>query len=138
VGGLRLLVAEDNEVNREVLAAMLAHLGHTPRFAHDGRSAVQAAQDEDFDAVLMDLHMPELDGIGATRAIRALPGSRAGLPIVALTADAFADTRARCLEAGMNDFLSKPVTLDALAQVLARALAATAALGRPEVAATAK
>jgi two-component system, sensor histidine kinase len=138
VGGLRLLVAEDNEVNREVLAAMLAHLGHTPRFAHDGRSAVQAAQDEDFDAVLMDLHMPELDGIGATRAIRALPGSRAGLPIVALTADAFADTRARCLEAGMNDFLSKPVTLDALAQVLARALAAAAALGRPEVAATAK
>jgi two-component system, sensor histidine kinase len=122
---LRLLVAEDNEVNREVLAAMLAHLGHSPRFAHDGRAALAAVQEEDFDAVLMDLHMPELDGIAATRAIRALP--RPQLPIVALTADAFADTRARCLDAGMNDFLTKPVTLDALARVLSRNTAGTAA-----------
>ena len=124
-GALRLLVAEDNEVNREVLAAMLGHLGHSPRFAHDGRAALAAVQEEDFDAVLMDLHMPELDGIAATRAIRALP--RPQLPIVALTADAFADTRARCLDAGMNDFLTKPVTLDALARVLSRTTAGPAA-----------
>jgi two-component system, sensor histidine kinase len=124
--GLHLLVAEDNEVNREVLAAMLAHLGHTPRFAHDGRAALDAVRAEPFDAVLMDLHMPELDGLAATRAIRALPGARGRLPIVALTADAFADTRARCLEAGMNDFLTKPVTLDALALVLVRTTASSA------------
>jgi signal transduction histidine kinase/ActR/RegA family two-component response regulator len=136
-GALRLLVAEDNEVNREVLAAMLAHLGHSPRFAHDGRAALAAVQEEDFDAVLMDLHMPELDGIAATRAIRALP--RPQLPIVALTADAFADTRARCLDAGMNDFLTKPVTLDALARVLSRTTAGTAApRAATEVAASAQ
>jgi CheY-like chemotaxis protein len=96
-------------------------------------------QAEAFDALLMDLHMPELDGIAATRAIRALPGAKARLPIVALTADAFAETRTRCLEAGMDDFLTKPVTLDALAQVLARTAAAAAApQAAPEVAATAK
>ncbi len=123
---LRLLVAEDNEVNCEVLAAMIGHLGHQAQFAHDGRAAVLAVQGGDFDLVLMDLHMPELDGIAATRAIRALPGGKAALPIIALTADAYAETRARCFDAGMNGFLSKPVTLDALAQMLARSAAATA------------
>jgi two-component system, sensor histidine kinase len=117
---LRLLVAEDNEVNREVLAAMITHLGHTAHFAHDGRDAVQAVQTFDFDAALMDLHMPELDGFAATHAIRALPGGKGRLPIIALTADAFAQTRTRCFEAGMNGFLSKPVSLDALAQALAQ------------------
>jgi CheY-like chemotaxis protein len=68
----------------------------------------------------MDLHMPELDGVAATRAIRALPGAPSRVPIVALTADAFAETRERCFAAGMDAFLSKPVSLDALAQVLAR------------------
>ncbi len=118
---LRLLVAEDNAVNCEVLAAMIAHLGHEAQFAHDGRAAVSALQQGDFDLVLMDLHMPELDGLAATRAIRALPDvGKAQVPIIALTADAFAETRTRCLEAGMNGFLSKPVTLDALAHTLAR------------------
>ena len=119
-------MAEDNEVNCEVLAAMVSHLGHEAQFAHDGRAAVQAVQQGDFDLVLMDLHMPELDGIAATRAIRALPGAKATLPIIALTADAFAETRARCFEAGMNGFLSKPVTLDALAHTVARSAAAAA------------
>jgi signal transduction histidine kinase/ActR/RegA family two-component response regulator len=116
---LRLLVAEDNEVNRTVLAAMIEREGHDWHFAHDGRAAVQAAQAQDYDLVLMDLHMPEMDGIDATRAIRALPGDKAQVPIVALTADAFADTRTRCLEAGMNDFLSKPVSVAELARLLA-------------------
>jgi signal transduction histidine kinase/CheY-like chemotaxis protein len=128
--GLQLLVAEDNEVNREVLAAMLAHLGHTSDFVHDGRAALDAVRAGDFGAVLMDLHMPEMDGIAAARAIRALPGDKARVPIIALTADAFAETRARCLEAGMDDFLSKPVTLDALSQVLARAAADVAATAK--------
>lgn len=123
---LRLLVAEDNEVNREVLAAMIAHLGHEAQFAHDGRAAVRAVQQGDFDLVLMDLHMPELDGLAATRAIRALPGDKATLPIIALTADAYAETRASCFDAGMNGFLSKPVALDALAHAIARSAAAAA------------
>jgi two-component system, sensor histidine kinase len=123
---LRLLVAEDNAVNCEVLAAMIAHLGHEAQFAHDGRAAVLALQQGEFDLVLMDLHMPELDGLAATRAIRALPGDKAALPIIALTADAYAETRVRCFDAGMNGFLSKPVTLDALAHTVARCAAATA------------
>ncbi len=121
---LRLLVAEDNEVNREVLAAMILHLGHVPHFANDGRMALQTVQEQDYDLVLMDLHMPELDGLAATRAIRALPGAKAGVPIIALTADAFAETRASCFEAGMDGFLSKPVNLDDLAHTLARNAAA--------------
>jgi signal transduction histidine kinase/CheY-like chemotaxis protein len=134
---LRLLVAEDNEVNCEVLAAMVSHLGHDAQFAHDGRAAVLAVQQGDFDLVLMDLHMPELDGIAATRAIRALPGAKAALPIIALTADAFAETRARCFEAGMNGFLSKPVTLDALAHTVARNAAAAAREAQPSAMAAA-
>jgi two-component system, sensor histidine kinase len=129
---LRLLVAEDNAVNCEVLAAMIAHLGHEAQFAHDGRTAVLALQQGDFDLVLMDLHMPELDGLAATRAIRALPGDKATLPIIALTADAYAETRVRCFDAGMNGFLSKPVTLDALAHTVARCAAAIAPVEPPE------
>ena len=95
---------------------MVAHLGHQAQFAHDGRAAVQAVQHGDFDLVLMDLHMPELDGMAARRAIRALTGKKASLPIIALTADAYAETRVGCFDAGMNGFLSKPVALDALAR----------------------
>jgi CheY-like chemotaxis protein len=102
-------------------------LGDVPHFAHDGQAALRAVQQQDFDLVLMDLHMPGLDGIAATKAIRTLQGSKAELPIIALTADAFAETLTRCLEAGMNGFLTKPVTLDALAHALARSAAATAA-----------
>jgi two-component system, sensor histidine kinase len=116
---LRLLVAEDNEVNREVLAAMISALGHEATFANDGQDALDAAREREFDLVLMDLHMPRMDGLDATRAIRALPGAAAGVPIVALTADAFDETRQRCSAAGMTGFLSKPVNLDELAQVLA-------------------
>jgi CheY-like chemotaxis protein len=75
----------------------------------------------------MDLHMPGMDGIAATREIRALQGRNSALPIVALTADAYAETRAHCLQAGMNEFLAKPVSLDALARVLARCAAPLAA-----------
>ena len=117
---LHLLAAEDNAVNREVLAAMIDLAGHRVTFAEDGAAAVRAARTQPFDLVLMDLHMPELDGIGATRAIRAMAGPMARVPIVALTADVFPETRARCLEAGMNDFLTKPIGLTELTQLLAR------------------
>jgi len=117
---LRVLAAEDNPVNREVLAAMIEHEGHAVTFAEDGVQAVRAMGSWAFDLVLMDLHMPELDGIGATRAIRALGGAAAKVPIIALTADAFAETRQRCLEAGMNDFVTKPVGLADLTAMLTR------------------
>jgi CheY-like chemotaxis protein len=120
---LRVLAAEDNAVNREVLAAMIAMGGHQVTFAENGSqavAAVRAGSARPFDLVLMDLHMPELDGIGAARAIRALEGPAGLVPIVALTADAFSETRARCLDAGMNGFLSKPVGLDELSALLSR------------------
>jgi len=117
---LRVLAAEDNDVNREVLAAMIGMHDHEVSFAHNGREAVEAMRSQRVDLILMDLHMPEMDGIEAARAIRALPPPAAHVPIVALTADVFADTRARCVEAGMNDFLTKPVGVTDLGRLLAR------------------
>ena len=120
-GALNILVAEDHPVNRQYLAAVLESLGHHAHFAADGEEALQAARVRRFDLVLMDLHMPKLDGIGATRAIRTLADpALATVPIVALTADAFAETRQRCMLAGMNDFLTKPISAQALATTLRR------------------
>jgi two-component system, sensor histidine kinase len=118
---LQVLVAEDHPVNRQYLSALLEGLGHQAHFAANGEEAVRAASARPFDLVLMDLHMPVLDGLGATRAIRALPDPRIStLPIVALTADALDETRERCLMAGMNDFLTKPVSPQILATSLRR------------------
>ncbi len=118
---LRVLVAEDHPVNREYLAALLASLGHEATFCPDGAQAVDALRRGRFDLVLMDLHMPVLDGVAATRAIRALPDRiAAAVPIVALTADAYGETRERCLTGGMNDFLTKPVRPQDLAALLRR------------------
>jgi two-component system, sensor histidine kinase len=115
---LQVLAVDDNEVNREVLAAMIQAQGHEVSLATSGLEAVQAVQRQRFDLVLMDLHMPELDGIDATRAIRALAGAPASVPIVALSADAFPEARARCMAAGMDAFMSKPVALAELAALL--------------------
>ena len=116
---LSVLVAEDHPVNRQYLAALLENMGHCAHFTANGEEAVAAARQQAFDLVLMDVHMPLLDGVAATRAIRALPdAARSTVPIVALTADAFADTRDRCLVAGMNDFLTKPVSPQKLATLL--------------------
>lgn len=118
---LRVLVAEDHPVNRQYMAALLENLGHHAHFTADGQEAVLAVQQHDCDLVLMDLHMPVLDGLGATRAIRALSNRTAAtVPIVALTADALEQTRQRCLVAGMNDFLTKPVSPQKLASSLRR------------------
>ncbi len=118
---LKVLVAEDHPVNRQYLAALLETLGHEATFAANGQEALLATRQRRFDVVLMDLHMPVLDGVAATRAIRALPDPGIStLPIVALTADAFAETRERCLVAGMNDFLTKPVSPQKLATSLRR------------------
>jgi signal transduction histidine kinase/DNA-binding NarL/FixJ family response regulator len=119
--GLEVLVAEDHPVNRQYMAALLENLGHVAHFTTDGEEALAAARRGGWDLVLMDLHMPRMDGIEATRAIRALPDrTAAAVPIVALTADAFPETRERCLVAGMNDFLTKPVSPGKLASTLRR------------------
>jgi signal transduction histidine kinase/DNA-binding response OmpR family regulator len=123
---LQVLVAEDHPVNRKYLAALLDSLGHQVHFAEDGQEAVQAVRNHRYDAVLMDLHMPVLDGVAATQAIRALHGSAGAVPIIALTADAFTETRDRCLAAGMNGFLIKPVNVQELAAALARRAAPAA------------
>ncbi len=135
-GSLRVLVAEDHPVNRQYMAALLEGMGHQPFFAGNGLEAVQAIREQRFDIVLMDLHMPLLDGVGATLAIRALPETAsATVPIIALTADAFTQTRERCLMAGMNDFLAKPVSPERLSAMLRRlfggAGAEAAAAGSP-------
>ena len=117
---LRVLVAEDHPVNRAYLEAVLDKLGHEAVFSEDGDGAVRAMQAQAFDVVLMDLHMPGMDGFAAARAIRAMPGPRGRVPIVALTADAFREARDRAREAGMDGFLTKPAHLPQLRDVLAR------------------
>jgi PAS domain S-box-containing protein len=118
---LRLLLAEDNEVNQRIGVAMLRRLGHAVLVVENGRDAVEAVRTGDFDAVLMDVQMPEMSGFDATQAIRTFErdtGRHAH--IVALTAHAMAGDRARCLEAGMDDYVTKPLTIAALAEVLDR------------------
>ncbi|URI10881.1 ATP-binding protein [Aquincola tertiaricarbonis] len=135
---LRVLVAEDHAVNRKYLEALLSSLGHAVTFAANGHEAVQAVRGGQFDVVLMDLHMPELDGVGATLAIRQLDDPRSRLPIIALTADAFPETRERCLAAGMSAFLTKPVEARLLVQTLASVVTpAPMAAAAPVVAAAA-
>jgi hypothetical protein len=127
---LRVLVAEDHPVNRQYMAALLETMGHHAHFTTNGEEAVQAARERRFDIILMDLHMPVLDGVAATRAIRALPDPAvATVPIVALTADAFPETLERCLVAGMNDFLTKPVSPQKLGTSLRRLFGAGVAVG---------
>ena len=129
---LQVLVAEDHPVNRQYMGALLENLGHRPEFVANGDEAVAAVQRRHFDLVLMDLHMPQLDGVGATRAIRALPArEKSTLPIVALTADAFDETRERCLVAGMNDFLTKPVSPQKLSTALRRLFGVAGTLAAP-------
>jgi CheY-like chemotaxis protein/HPt (histidine-containing phosphotransfer) domain-containing protein len=117
---LKVLVAEDHPVNRLYLEAVLDKLGHQAVFAENGEEAVRAAQKEDFDVVLMDLHMPVMDGFAAARAIRALPLPRGAMPIVALTADAFQDSQDQARLAGMDEMITKPAHLPQLRELLAR------------------
>ena len=118
--GLRVLLVEDNPVNQMIGAKMLSRLGCAVTVANHGQEALEKLQTATVDLVLMDCQMPELDGYAATRAIRARGGEFARLPIVALTASAMEDERQRCLDAGMDDFLSKPIMLLSLETALRR------------------
>jgi CheY-like chemotaxis protein/HPt (histidine-containing phosphotransfer) domain-containing protein len=119
---LRVLLAEDNPVNSEVARTFLTRAGHTVTLAADGAVAVDKAKDGGFDLILMDMRMPKVDGLEATRRIRALPPPLGNVPIVALTANALRADVERCLDAGMDAHLAKPMTPLALNAVLARVL----------------
>ncbi|HEY0947152.1 MAG TPA: response regulator [Opitutaceae bacterium] len=120
---LRVLVVEDNPINRRLVAALLKQLGHEAAFAHDGRQALAQLDAAEFDAALMDLQMPEMDGLTTTRAIRAAEAAsgRRRLHIIALTASATPENRDECLQAGMDGYLAKPFAPDALRDLLHRA-----------------
>lgn len=120
VRSLRILVAEDNPVNQKVLRVLLAQSGHSLQFVDNGRCAVEAVKAEAFDLVLMDVHMPVMDGIAATQTIRRREGDNRKLPIIALTANAMAGDREHYLAAGMDDYVSKPIQQNDLFAAIAR------------------
>ncbi|HEX8628956.1 MAG TPA: response regulator, partial [Catenuloplanes sp.] len=120
--GTRVLVAEDNEVNQQVITGMLAALGYQSDTATDGQSALDMLRYRHYDAVLMDVQMPGMDGLEATRRIRQSPGALREIPVIALTASALASDEQRCMRAGMDHFLSKPIRKHTLAQMLYAAI----------------
>jgi len=117
--GARILVAEDSPVNQTVIRVTLSKQGYHVTLANDGAEAVSAFSTAPFDLILMDMQMPQLDGLAATARIRELEATRGGhIPIIALTANAFEDDRRRCMQAGMDDFISKPFKIDELLTTL--------------------
>ncbi|PHY22341.1 ATP-binding protein [Caulobacter sp. BP25] len=118
--GARVLLVDDHHVNRELGYALLTLGGHEAVTAEDGAMAVSLVRDQDFDLVLMDVHMPVMDGLAATHAIRAMEGSKASVPILALSADVMPEQVARCLAAGMDGHLAKPIVRDDLLAAVAR------------------
>jgi two-component system sensor histidine kinase/response regulator len=123
---LRILVAEDNKINQKVVKNILKKMGYRPRIVSDGRQALEAVRSGPYDLVFMDVQMPVMDGLAATKAIRHWernqkcdPKSGKPVPIVAMTANAMPEDRQQCLDSGMDDYLSKPIEPDALRRVIA-------------------
>ena len=133
LSGLHVLLVEDNEFNRQLATALLARAGMAVSTAGDGIEAVQAVRQQKFDAVLMDIQMPNMGGLEATRRIRENP-ALAGLPIIAMTANAMAGDREHYLAAGMNDYIAKPIQHNALYATLARLTGRDVPLAGPDAA----
>ena len=119
--GVDILIAEDVEVNREVMQGLMSNAGLTVRFARNGVEALNAVRDKRPGLILMDCHMPEMDGYEATRQLRMRPETR-DLPIIALTADATVADQERCIEAGMNAHAAKPIRMEALYERMVRCM----------------
>ena len=116
---LRILLAEDNRVNQKVGLHLLKRMGYQADVASNGLEVLEALHRQPYDLVLMDVQMPEMDGLTATRAIRAQAERLKAIPrIVAMTANAMNSDRQACLDAGMDDYMSKPIRLDDLARVI--------------------
>ncbi len=115
--GLSVLLAEDNEINQKVISEILKQEGILVHIVHDGKQAVEAVQDNTFDLVLMDVQMPNMDGYEATGTIRKT-GRFTDLPIIALTANAMKGDREMCIDAGMNDYISKPIAANELFRII--------------------
>ena len=130
---LHILVVDDVAMNRDIAGSFLRAGGHEVVCLDGGIAAVEAAGSGDFDVILMDVRMPEVDGLEAARRIRALPGSCGRVPIVALTAQAFTEQVAECRAAGMDDHLAKPFTPETLLAVVTRAAAAREARGEADM-----
>lgn len=117
---IRILLAEDNAINALLTRTLLEADGHTVETVEDGVLAVEAMKTQNYDMIFMDMRMPNMDGLEATRKIRALPNVSQDLPIVALTANAFDDDRNACFDSGMNDFMTKPVSAEELSEMVVR------------------
>jgi two-component system sensor histidine kinase/response regulator len=130
---LRILVAEDNAVNQAVILRVLQKMGHTPVLAQNGKEALALASTEKFDLVFMDVQMPEMDGLAATAAIReSEKTSGARLPIFAMTAHAMKGDRERCLEAGMDGYITKPVRFSDIEETLSGLARAPVTAAKPQ------
>jgi len=131
---LRVMVVEDHPVNRKFVGILLEKMGCQVTFCENGQLGVEAAERNMFDLILMDVHMPVMDGLTATRTIRAMPGPIAQVPIIVLSADVMNDAKEKALAAGVNDFVSKPVQASQLQAVMQKCLAAAPAATSPATA----
>lgn len=120
--GLQILVAEDNEINQRLIKAQLQKWGYTPMIVSNGQEALDAVATNLYDLILMDCQMPQVDGLTATRGIRSRSGLNQNTPIIAMTANAMRGDREMCLEAGMNDYIAKPVRMNDLAGMMVRCI----------------
>ncbi|MBU6271956.1 MAG: response regulator [Betaproteobacteria bacterium] len=130
--GRRVLLAEDHPLNQMVAVDLLQQIGMQVEVAGDGAVALARAREGGWDLILMDMQMPVMDGLAATRAIRALPGPAGAVPIIAMTANVLAADRDACLAAGMVDFIGKPIAPEALFETLCRWLPSRSQTGRPD------